>query len=304
MAKLLNLLPGAEPFFFGGSGARGHIGCLLLHGFTGVPGDVHGLGEHLAGQGYTVYGPRLTHHGTDPSDLNRSEWHDWYLAALDGWHLLHGQCEQVLVMGLSMGGATALLLAARQPVVAVVSMAAPVYLYPDWRLPFARYIWHVYPFSQKRARPHLQEAAEQYARESYHVNPIRGVAEVRDYLAVVEESLGDVKVPALLVHSRHDETVPPGNMEYIYQRLGSAHKEQVWLEQNAHVITESAQKQQLFALVSQFVAAHTQQEQSAQSIPTIKEGWFARWWRQLRGKSNGMEDRGLEAVSMEGIKTR
>lgn len=298
MTKLLNLLPGAEPFFFRGSATHGHIGCLVLHGFTGVPGDVRSLGEHLARQGYTVYGPRLTHHGTDPSDLNRSEWHDWYLAALDGWYLLQGQCEQVVVMGLSMGGSTALLLAARHPTVAVISMSSPIYLYPDWRLPFARYIWHVYPFARKRSRPHLQEASEQYARESYEVNPIRGVAEVREYLSVVEESLADVKVPALLVHSRHDETVPPGNMEYIYQRLGSAHKEQVWLEQNAHVITESAQKQRLFTLITQFMAIHTQPKPTS---PPPDANWLTRWWQQLLRKSNRVENGALGNVPVETI---
>lgn len=257
MMSHLNLLPGAEPFFFRGSAERGHIGCLVLHGFTGVPGDVYSLGAHLAAQGYTVYGPRLTHHGTDPADLNRSEWHDWYLAGLDGWHVLHAQCQEIVVIGLSMGGSTGLLLAARQPVKAVVSMAAPLYLYPDWKLRFTRYIWRVYPFSAKPARGSQQEAEEQFERESYNVNPVRGVAELLEYFEVVEAHLRDVKAPALIVHSRQDQTVPPGNMDYIYERLGSVEKERLWLEQNSHVITESAEKALLFARVADFVAAHT-----------------------------------------------
>lgn len=257
MISHLNLLPGAEPFFFRGSAERGHIGCLVLHGFTGVPGDVHSLGTHLAAQGYTVYGPRLTHHGSDPADLNRSEWHDWYLAGLDGWHVLNAQCPQIVVIGLSMGGSTGLLLAARHPVKAVVSMAAPLYLYPDWKLRFTRYIWRVYPFSAKPIRAGQQEAEEQFERESYNVNPVRGVAELLEYFEVVESHLRDVKAPTLLVHSRQDQTVPPGNVDYIYERLGSVEKERLWLEQNSHVITESAEKALLFARVAEFVAAHT-----------------------------------------------
>jgi esterase/lipase len=54
------IMPGAEPFFFRG----GAVGCLVLHGWTGSTQEVRALGAHLATQGYTVFGPRLTHHGT------------------------------------------------------------------------------------------------------------------------------------------------------------------------------------------------------------------------------------------------
>ncbi len=65
------------------------------------------LGEHLATQGYTVFGPRLTHHGTAPAELNRSRWWDWYFSALDGWHILNALCKKIAAVGLSMGGAMA-----------------------------------------------------------------------------------------------------------------------------------------------------------------------------------------------------
>ncbi len=279
----MNLLPGAEPFFFPGAttglAARGEVGCLILHGFTGVPGDVRGLGEHLAGHGYTVYGPRLTHHGTDPADLNRSIWQDWYFAALDAWHVLHDQCRQIVVIGLSMGGTTALILAARQPVSAVVTLAAPIYLYPDWRLRLSRYIWWVYPFSPKPApNPPLQESPEQFARESYGVNPVRGVSELLAYFEVAKAHLPQVTVPALLVHSRQDQTVPPSNLDTIYERIASPVKEQLWLAQNSHVITESAEKALLFARVADFVATHT-----APAGRPSTDGWWARWQRWWAG---------------------
>ena len=96
-------LKGGEPFFGLGDGTNGSVGCLLIHGFTGTPFEMRGLGEWLAGEGYTVLGPRLTHHGTTAADMNRSRWWDWYYSALDGWHLLNQICDEVVVVGLSMG---------------------------------------------------------------------------------------------------------------------------------------------------------------------------------------------------------
>lgn len=47
MAKL-----GAKPFFFKG----GSEGVLLIHGYTGAPGEMRLLGEFLHSRGYTVLG--------------------------------------------------------------------------------------------------------------------------------------------------------------------------------------------------------------------------------------------------------
>lgn len=61
------LRPGGEPFAFAG----GPIGVLLVHGFTGAPQEMRGLGRFLAENGMTVLGIRLPGHGTRPEDLER-----------------------------------------------------------------------------------------------------------------------------------------------------------------------------------------------------------------------------------------
>ena len=97
-------LPNAEPFFYPG----GQTGCLLVHGFTGAPHEMHGLGKHLSGAGYSVLGVRLSGHGTDPKDMIRSRWRDWLASVEDGWNLLSGCTERIVVIGLSMGGVLSL----------------------------------------------------------------------------------------------------------------------------------------------------------------------------------------------------
>ena len=241
---MLDLIPGAEPFFFKG----GPVGCLLIHGFTATPNEVRGLGEHLADLGYTVLGPRLTHHGSEPADMNRSRWQDWYLSALDGWHLLRGVCEQIVPIGISMGGTTSLLLAARQPVAAVVSMSAPIDIPSDPRFPFLGALGMVQPFMEKPEWEEGQRASR------YPVLPTRAVGELRQYLEVVERALLAVTAPVLLMHSRADGTVPPDSMERIYRRLGSQQKEMVWYDDAGHVLTEDAEhREDVYERVAGFV---------------------------------------------------
>lgn len=245
----LDLVQGGEPFYAPGN----ETGCLLLHGFTATPNEVRGLGHCLAEQGYTVLGPRLTHHASRPDDMRRSRFRDWYLSALDGWHLLHGHCRHIVVIGMSMGGTTALLLTARQPVTGVVSMSAPIHMPSDPRLRILRLYALVRPFLPKPWWDESQRASR------YSVTPTRALYELREYVKEAVAMLPEIEAPALLMHSRTDRTVTPDNMERIYNALGSEQKEMVWWEDAEHVMTEDPQHQQaVFERVAAFVARVTQ----------------------------------------------
>jgi carboxylesterase len=72
-------MPNREPFFFPG----GASGVLLIHGFSGSPAEMRGLGERLAQDGHAVAGMRLPGHTSNPADLAGTNWRAW-LAAVEG----------------------------------------------------------------------------------------------------------------------------------------------------------------------------------------------------------------------------
>ena len=123
------IMEGAEPFFLPG----GSMGVLLVHGFTGLPAELSMMGEYLQQRGCTVLGVRLAGHGTTVEDMSRMTAEDWLDSVRDGYALLRGSCERVVVAGHSMGGLLALLLAAEKAgkdtgLAGVISMAAPIYI--------------------------------------------------------------------------------------------------------------------------------------------------------------------------------
>ena len=99
------IMEGAEPFFLPG----GSMGVLLVHGFTGLPAELSMMGEYLQQRGCTVLGVRLAGHGTTVEDMSRMTAEDWLDSVRDGYALLRGSCERVVVAGHSMGGLLALL---------------------------------------------------------------------------------------------------------------------------------------------------------------------------------------------------
>ena len=101
----------------------GPVGCLCLHGVSASPDEMRWFGEHLHSQGITVFAPRAVGHGVHQSHMRTTRWQDWYLSALDGYHLLRKECNQIYVAGLSKGGLLALLVAANEYVDGVIVMA-------------------------------------------------------------------------------------------------------------------------------------------------------------------------------------
>ena len=114
----------------------GSTGVLLLHGFTGTPRDLADLGERLHAGGLAVSIPRLPGHGTNGRDFLQTGWRDWLRTAVDAFSDLRARCATVHVIGFSMGGVLAVLLAARFAVGKLV-LLAPALRATNPLLPFS-----------------------------------------------------------------------------------------------------------------------------------------------------------------------
>jgi carboxylesterase len=251
------IIPTAEPFFFPGKGRHARIGCLVLHGFTGTPKEVRGLGEHLNGRGCAVCGIRLTGHASRPDDMVRSRCRDWLLSVEDGYHLLRSCTDQVFLLGLSMGGILALASAARLPVRGVVAMSVPYEMpvrmpLPLWSL---RLLSRLVPYRPKSRAPGWgwfdQDARKQHI--AYPQNPVRSGVELKLLLDEMRRALPRITVPVLLIHSRNDTYVLPEHMPRLHAALGTADKQMVWVEGGGHVITEEPTCRTVFAAASEFI---------------------------------------------------
>ncbi len=248
------LLPTAEPFFFPGRGENAKIGCLVQHGFTGTPKEMRWLGEDLNRRGYTVCGMRLTGHATQPEDMIRSRWRDWLASVEDGYHLLRSSCEQVFLLGLSMGGVLSLVAASRLEVRGVVAMSTPYKLPDDWRLRYVKLLSKIRPFMPKSERPNegwFGDAWKQHV--AYPANPVRSIGELNDLLGVMRASLPQIRVPVLLISSRDDHYIVENSMEMIYADLTTPDKEKIWIEGSGHVITEEPQRETVFRAAADFI---------------------------------------------------
>jgi carboxylesterase len=246
----LSIIPGAEPFGF--EGRESETGVLLVHGFTGTPQSMRGWGEHLADHGWTVLCPRLPGHGTDLDDLVQTTPDDWVGDAEMALTGLSERCSSVFVCGMSMGGSIALELAARHPqtVTGVVAVNPSVYS-NDPRTRLAGLLGRL-PFSVKGIGSDIADPAQREL--CYPRVPLRSAAQLLAFQARVKSHLPVVRAPLLLLASRQDHVVPPGNAGYVAEHVASSDVEVVWLERSYHVATLDYDAPVVFERSAEFIA--------------------------------------------------
>lgn len=259
MSRHSSYLQGAEPFLYPG----GAVGCLCLHGFTASPAEVRWLGAHLAQSGYTVLGQRLAGHGTSPRDLARTTWQDWYASALDGYHLLRGQCDQIVLVGHSMGGLLSLLLATEMDVAGLAVLAAPIH-FSSRIMAASRWLRYPLPYTDQSDRTTLPQRVreEQQRRGEPALGRVRynrwstaAVAQLYALSGYVESQLASVTAPLLLVYSQNDQTASVAQGERIARQVRSAQVTTRILANSGHILTQDVERDQVFAWVDEFVGA-------------------------------------------------
>lgn len=247
----IKILEGAEAFSLG----EGPVGALLVHGFTGSPQGLRGLGAYLAERGVAVSAPLLPGHGTTWQDLNSRTAKEWVETVDTAFHKMAAESDEVFLIGLSFGGGLVLDLAARYPneVAGIVTLAGMVETRDPRR--------HLAPVIRKlvKSLPGVgNDIADPDGREiAYDRLPTNAAYHMLGFLTRAKLGLGAVTAPILVLHGRNDHTVAPFNAELIHDSVGSTDKELVWLERSYHVITLDHDRDEVFDRTHRFIVEHS-----------------------------------------------
>ncbi|MGV9885085.1 alpha/beta hydrolase [Streptomyces sp. NPDC003006] len=225
------VLPGAEPYRHDG----GEVGVLLCHGFTGSPQSLRPWAEYLVERGLTVSLPLLPGHGTRWEDMQITGWQDWYAEVERELRGLLERCSQVFVLGLSMGGALALRLAAKHgdaiSGIVLVNPANKLHGLAPRALPVVRHL-------VRTTKGIVSDIAKDGVVEiGYDRVPLHAAHSMRLFFRMVDGQLPQVTQPLLLLHSPRDHVVSPADSARVLSRVSSTDVREILLEQSYHVAT-------------------------------------------------------------------
>jgi carboxylesterase len=211
------------------------IGVLVQHGFTGNPASMRPWAEHLAAKGYAVEMPLLPGHGTVWQDMSKVTWADWVATVEGAFDALAAENDVVVAVGLSMGGALCLRLAADRgddlAGIVVVNPAVDTLRKDVKLLPALK---HVVPAMPGIANDIKKPGADEHG---YPMTPLRPAASMFAGYAELRRDLPKVTIPVLFFRSAVDHVVDISSSRALNAGLSSKDFEERVLENSYHVAT-------------------------------------------------------------------
>ncbi len=217
---------------------------LIIHGYTGYTGEYYELAHSLHKKGYTVSLPRLPGHGTNRRDFKSTGWKDW-LSHVDNCYAdLAAENSSVFIVGLSMGGILALILASRYQPKRVVLLAPAMAIRKKifYLIPVLQY---VLPDYRKKREPEKDASPDRevIGTEYWDYVMPRQVAQIRKLQKTALKNMEKVKAPILLMLSRADATVSEKASQVIRRKLRQTPVKEVILENSHHVLLTGCDKE-------------------------------------------------------------
>ncbi len=219
----------AEEAFYENSKSSSLI--ILVHGFPGSPFEWERVGRLLS-KDYNVLIPRLYGFGTTREFFRRTYFSQWYKSLIDIYLEYRERYEKVTVCGLSFGGMLTLRLAedfgdSRELAMErIVVISAPVFINDPLHYLVRSISWFI------RDIPSFSSAGDNIDNDGADWVGFYGKFPVQIYsllmgMRTTRKNLARVRIPALLMHSSGDKTVPFANMDYIYDHISSRVKHKI-----------------------------------------------------------------------------
>jgi len=238
-------------------GSDSNRAILILHGFTGHPGDMEYLGEQLNKKlDMTVSIPRLSGHGTNAADFRSTGAEDWLRAAVDSYLDLKAKYNKIIVAGLSMGGLLSLQIANGFSIDKMVLIAPALYA-SDRLLPIAHLLkaFNI-KFKQNSYQDSLENAKTEEEKliteDYYRYHYSSQLSELHKLMLKTRKIISNIKVPSLVIASKEDKIVPLKAAEEIYDQLTGPATLEVF-DNSPHVINDGPEKELCAEKIIEFI---------------------------------------------------
>ncbi len=225
------------------------IGCLIIHGFTGGPHEVEPLRQYLETHtDWKIEVPLLSGHG-ETLALEEVSYETWLEEMAEHLQALRKDCEEVYVIGFSMGGMIASYLAAHYEVDKLVLLAtARKYLSFKY---LSRYVAEVISDGFKGQ---LEEnKIYTHYKSKLETVPFRANVEFMKLVNKTKQYLEDIRSPVFIAQGQRDSLVPYKTAYTLEKEIGSEEKEVVIFEQANHMICLGEDREILNKMILDFL---------------------------------------------------
>lgn len=214
------------------------MGILLIHGFAGKREEMKPLYNYLVEKGYTVELPLLAGHEGTKEDLSRVSYKDWLTSVELSYLELSKKCDEVILIGFSMGG----LLAAHL-----------------WNYKLAGFITvntPIYYWNPAMIVKNLFQNFNYYTKKYFEASTDKSLStmfEFQKLLSNTKPMFENIRCKTMVIQTLDDDTVYHKSADYIYRKV-CANKSIMKLPTGGHMVLQSSNWKQVCEAIEQFIS--------------------------------------------------
>ncbi|AUD65894.1 hypothetical protein BK011_09430 [Tenericutes bacterium MZ-XQ] len=215
-------------------------GILLLHGFHGNVVEMKELAHKLHDKNYTVFVPLYPGHGKVSFETFLSTGiQEWYAHVLSFYNELRTQYNQVIVAGLSLGGALTLKIGIDMNPYKMITIAAPVLEFNEEQL---------YKHTSIEIKNHPEISYE----EGYQ-QLLKMKLDINNFYRSIRENLDKINSSIFICQGLSDHERFINSSTIIHDRVSSIHKKIKTYENVEHVMTMSQKKEEIMQDIMNYI---------------------------------------------------
>lgn len=237
-----------EPFFF----EEGPRAVILFHAYTGSSNDMRMLGRALQRANYTVYCPQFTGHATgNVFDLvSPTEATDWVSDGLAAYDFLKQKgYQQIVPIGLSLGGIIAPKVALEREVIGVGSLCSPIM---ESNMEKNNVPYEFYQFAKQvltyQKRDNVNDLLHQLEPKVQAT-----MASLNDLTVDIRKELKNFQKPYYIAEAGLDQMVSPNAGKNLRDYLTETPVDLNSFEKSGHVVTVDKQHHELETSIIRFL---------------------------------------------------
>jgi len=215
------------------------VGCFILYGVGSDRLGIKALCSYLEEQGYITYCSGMRMELTSIGLLKSGIYFEWLRGAEKEFDEFYKSCDNVVVIGFSVGALIGLILAEKYRLDALIIINTPVYL-TNFRKLFEILCYQ----GEESGNVNLNRVI---------ISTLYNLVSFNKLLNQVKRRLYRLRCPLLVIQGKKDDIVDWGSACYIYDRVFSHHKEIQFFPKSGHFICCDCESRLVFIRLYQFI---------------------------------------------------
>ena len=229
-------------------------GIYLIHGFTSSTYELLDLAKFLSENKFYVKLDNLPGHGTTIDDCNNTKHSEWIEHVEKGVATVASVCDEVHVIGISMGAILALHLATLFPLASMIEAAVVFEFKNEFNVRVLVPLLSWLITKKNKFTQYKYDGGKKLKFHGYSEYPLKALNEMRKLTNVVRPKLSNVKCPIMLIHTKKDLTSMMKNYHILKKSIASKIQTDLILEKSTHNLFVKGPEQSLiFQNVLSFV---------------------------------------------------